>query len=225
VSFKNLHLSFEKYFKNQNRPRFFSSYVFVIKQKVVIFWNDPAKGGNNEYLTVPYGDRLLLQKDMLMWSLEHPWWEYIVRSLAIYAVVFVLLRIFGKKQLGEMSPFDFVLLLILSESISAGITGNDGSLAAAFICVSTFIFTNRFLDILSFKFKGVEKILEGEAHEIINDGQVNASLCRKEYISKEELESSLRENGHYELKKVKKAILETNGKISVIDSDNNQPTL
>jgi len=151
-----------------------------------------------------------------MWELQNPWWEYVLRSLMVYAVVFVLLRIFGKKQLGQMGPFDFVLLLILSESISSGISGGDNSLGAAIICVTTFVIANRILDILSFKSKAIETLLDGKPKEIIRNGVVNQELCRKEYISADELASSLRGRDYGNVKDVRQAILETNGKITII---------
>ena len=152
-----------------------------------------------------------------MWSLDHPWWEYIVRSLVVYFVVFILLRLFGKKQLGEMGPFDLVLLLIISESISSGITGGDNSLGAAIIAVTTFVLLNRLMDILAFKFETIEKILDGDARVIIEKGVVNKKLCAEEYISHQELASSIRENQYSDIKDVPRAVLETNGKISVLE--------
>ncbi|MNT42421.1 hypothetical protein D3C72_1788400 [compost metagenome] len=151
-----------------------------------------------------------------MWELQNPWWEYVLRSLIVYAVVFVLLRTFGKKQLGQMGPFDFVLLLILSESISSGISGGDNSLGAAIICVTTFVIANRILDILCFKSKAIEKLLDGKPKEIIRNGIVNQELCRKEYISSDELASSLRGRDYGSVKDVRQATLETNGKITII---------
>ena len=152
-----------------------------------------------------------------MWALQNPWWEYVLRSVLIYALVFVLLRIFGKKQIGRLSPFDLVLLLIISESLSSGITGGDNSLGAAALCVTTFVMGNYLLDILSYKSKKVEKVLEGEARPLITDGVIDMKICEREYITLEEIKSALREHGVDDLKSVARAMLETNGKISVIE--------
>ncbi|WP_413293775.1 DUF421 domain-containing protein [Bdellovibrio sp. HCB185ZH] len=151
-----------------------------------------------------------------MWALQNPWWEYIVRAVLIYAAVFILLRFMGKKQIGEMSPFDLVLLLIISESVSAAITGGDNSLTAGLICVTTFVVGNYSLDILGFKSKKVERILEGKAQKIIEKGVLDLELCKKEYITLDEIASSLREHGVKDIRDVDFAVLETNGKITVV---------
>jgi uncharacterized membrane protein YcaP (DUF421 family) len=151
-----------------------------------------------------------------MWNLENPWWEYIVRSSLIYIAVFLLLRIVGKKQIGEMSPFDLVLLLIISEAVSAAITGGDNSMGAGLIAVSTFVGLNYILDVLMFKSKKIEKILDGEPQLLAANGKVNRKVQAHENITEEEIESVLREHGLDDLKDVAYAVLETNGQISII---------
>lgn len=151
-----------------------------------------------------------------MWTLEHPWWEYLLRALLVYASVFVLLRVMGKKQIGEMSPFDLVLLLLISESVSAAMTGGDNSVGAAMICAATFVVGNYFLDILGYKSKKVERLLDGEAKTLIKNGIIDLSVCKKEFITLDEVASSLREHGIKDIKQVELATLETNGKITVI---------
>ncbi|UYL07994.1 DUF421 domain-containing protein [Bdellovibrio sp. SKB1291214] len=151
-----------------------------------------------------------------MWGLEHPWYEYIVRAVIIYASVFFLIRVMGKKQIGEMGPFDLVLLLIISESVSSGITGGDNSLSAALICAATFVVGNYFIDFLGFKSKKVEKLLEGEPKRIIHKGQLDFEICRREFITLDEIASCLREHGIKDIKEVDFATLETNGKITVV---------
>ncbi|MFS4459991.1 DUF421 domain-containing protein [Bdellovibrio sp. HCB2-146] len=152
-----------------------------------------------------------------MWELQNPWWDYILRAVVIYAAVFLLLRIFGKKQLGEMSPFDFVLLLIISECISAAITGGDNSVAAALISVTTFILMNYTLDFLAFKSRKFEEVFDGKARVLIEKGKLNDHVRRSEKLSEAEILSALREQGVKNLDRVDLAVLEPNGKISVIE--------
>ncbi|UXR63687.1 DUF421 domain-containing protein [Bdellovibrio bacteriovorus] len=115
-----------------------------------------------------------------------------------------------------MGPFDLVLLLILSESVSSAITGGDNSVPAALIAVATFITLNRTVDLVIFRSRKMEQLLDGSAKTLIKDGKINEELCRKEFITQEELLSSLRQNGVENPEEVKKAVLETNGKISVL---------
>lgn len=152
-----------------------------------------------------------------MWALQNPWWEYVIRSGSVYALVFVLLRVFGKKQIGQLGPFDLVLLLIISEAVSSALTGGDNSLSAGGICVATFVLGNYLLDFLSYKFKKVEKVLEGEARCLIVNGVIDMKVCEREFITLEEIKTALREHGVADLQSVALAMLETNGKISVIE--------
>lgn len=151
-----------------------------------------------------------------MWTLSFPWWEYILRSVIIYAAVFVLLRFFGHKQIAEMGAFDLVLLLILSESVSSAITGGDNSVPAALISVATFVAMNRSVDLIMHHSRKMERLLDGSPKTIIKDGHINENICKSEFITQEELLSSLRQNGLEDPSVVKKAVLETNGKISVL---------
>jgi uncharacterized membrane protein YcaP (DUF421 family) len=160
-----------------------------------------------------------------MWSLVHPWWEYVLRSAVIYWAVFTLLRLIGKKQTGEMSPFDLVLLLIVSESVSASITGGDDSLSAGLICVSTFVIGNYLVDILSHRFKRVEKVLDGEAVKIIDHGILDNLVCNREHITFDEVASALREHGIGNIQEVEYATLETNGKITIVKAKNKEEVL
>lgn len=154
-----------------------------------------------------------------MWQLDHPWWEYIFRAGLIYIAVFVLLRVIGKKQIGEMSPFDLVLLLIISESISSAITGGDNSLTAGLIAVTTFIMVNYGMDILMYRSRKLERLLEGKPKLLIVDGVIDRSICEKEKISKGEIFSALREHGLDSVKGVAYGVLETNGQISIVKKD------
>ena len=151
-----------------------------------------------------------------MWHLTQPWWEFILRAVLIYFTIFLLFRIMGKKQLGQMSPFDLILLLIVSESVSNGLGAADSSLTAALISASTLLSMSYFMDLMAFKSKKFEKWIEGEPQIIIANGKVRQSTRKKEMITPEELKSALRKENIDDVKDVKYAILETNGKLTVI---------
>src|SRR5688500_16216273 len=109
-------------------------------------------------------------KEGNMWELTTPWWEIVLRAFIVYVFVFTLFRLLGKKQLGQTSPFDFVLILIVSESVSNGLTGGDDSLAAALICCATLISLAYVVDWVAFKSKKIETVLDGEARILISNG-------------------------------------------------------
>jgi uncharacterized membrane protein YcaP (DUF421 family) len=80
-----------------------------------------------------------------------PWWEMVFRAAIIYAGVFLLFRFIGKKQLGELSPFDFVLMVIVSESVSNGLGANENSLTGGLISAATLLTISLLIDIATAK--------------------------------------------------------------------------
>lgn len=154
-----------------------------------------------------------------MWTLTLPVGELILRAVVIYIGVFLLFRLVGKKQLGEMSPFDFVLVVIVSEAVSNGLLGDEHSITGGLILASTLVALNYGVDFISFKSKKMEKIIDGEAQLLVSQGKVRQSVMDREKITLEELMSSVRRDGIEKLEDVRFAILETNGKISIIPQE------
>lgn len=151
-----------------------------------------------------------------MWSLSVPWWEIVLRSAIIYVGLMIAFRAMGKKQLGQMSPFDFILLLIISEGVSNGLTGQDPSLIGSLLSACTLIGLSYAADYISFKSRKIEKILEGEPHVIVFNGQVREQIRRKYKVTLDEIKESLREHEIEKIEDVHLAVLETNGRITAI---------
>ena len=150
-----------------------------------------------------------------MFNLSVPWWEFIVRGVVIYIFLLVLLRVTGKRQISQMSPFDLVLLLILSNAVQNSMNAGDNSLLGGIISATTLVVLNYGLGMATFRSKRVERLVEGRAQLVVHDGKVFEEVMREASITREELETMLREAGFFALKDVRLAILETNGKISV----------
>lgn len=151
-----------------------------------------------------------------MWQMTYNWWEVILRAVIIYAALFILFRFMGKKQLGEMSPMDFILLLIISEGVSGGLVGEEYTVSGAIIVAVTLMSLNYLVDYTAFRSKKVEKIIEGEPQILIRDGHILSKTANKENLSKDEILQALRLNQVESIEEVRLGILETNGKISVI---------
>lgn len=154
-----------------------------------------------------------------MWELNSPWYELVIRALLVYAAVFGLLRFLGKKQIGQMSPFDLVLLLIISEAVSNSLIGEEYSLPGGLILAFALVITNYLVDFCAFKSKKVERLVEGHPVILMNKGELQPEVLNRQKITLSEFHSSLREHGILDLGEVNYAILETNGKISVIRCD------
>lgn len=151
-----------------------------------------------------------------MWQMTSPWYEPIIRGMVIYLFVFLIVRILGKKKISELAPLDLVLLLIMSESVQNAIIGEDHSLVAGMICVTVLGILNIIINDLAFRYRWIEKIVEGQPEVIILNGKIHKKVLKREKISDAELFEALREHQVMNAEDVKCAILEADGKISVI---------
>ena len=150
-----------------------------------------------------------------MFNLAVPWWELVIRGLIVYLFLIGLLRLTGKRQIGEFSPLDLILLLILSNAVQNSMSAGDNSLIGGLISATTLVGINYFVNLLMFKSKKFEAILEGGPQVLISQGKIFEEVMNDAKLTRLELDSTLRLAGYFELKKVKLAILENNGRVSV----------
>lgn len=149
-----------------------------------------------------------------MFELALPWWELVIRSGGIYLMILILLRISGKRELGQLAPFDLVLLLLISEGVSPALTAGDESWSGAAIVVATMLLLNAGVGLLS-RWRPAERVIEGRPRFLVRDGHVDYKTLRSEQITHNDLLSSLRENGCFRPSEAEYVVLETSGKISV----------
>lgn len=150
-----------------------------------------------------------------MFDMSVPWWELILRAVAIYLFLIFLLRISGKRQIGELSPFDLVLLLIISNGVENAMNGGDDSLIGGLILATTLIVINYGVGLISYKSKRAEKFFEGRPQVLVHDGKIFEDVMAEAKLTRVELDTTLRQLGYFDLHEVKLAILETNGKVTV----------
>ena len=151
-----------------------------------------------------------------MLDMSVPWWEFILRAVVVYVFLLVLLRLTGKRQIGELSPFDLVLLLILSNAVQNSMNAGDNSLVGGLISATVLILLNYGIGQLTFRSRKLEGLIEGRPQLLIHNGQVYQDVLSRNQLTQQELETALRQNGCTEVKEVKLAVLEDNGHISVI---------
>ena len=154
-----------------------------------------------------------------MFNLSVPWWELVVRGLIVYMFLIILLRITGKRQIGEFSPFDLILLLILSDAVQNSMGAGDNSLIGGLISAITLVAVNYLMGLITFKSKKLEAVIEGIPQVIIHEGKVCEDVMNDAKLTRLELDSTLRLAGYFEIKDVKLAILENNGRVSVLGFD------
>jgi len=109
-----------------------------------------------------------------MWRLALPWWEFILRGVVVYAFLVLLLRVTGKRQVGQLAPFDLVLLLVLSNAVQNSMNGGDNSVTGGLISATTLIVLNGIVGRLTYKSKSLERIIEGRPEILIHNGKLYA---------------------------------------------------
>jgi uncharacterized membrane protein YcaP (DUF421 family) len=154
-----------------------------------------------------------------MWNLSLPWWEFVLRAVLVYGFLLLILRLTGKRQIGQMSPFDLVLLLVLSNAVQNSMNGGDNTVGGGFILAATLVAFNALVSFLTAKNRKIEKLLVGEPEIIIHEGKIVPATLEKEAISLSELEGAMREAGCADFKDVQLAMLEMNGQISIVRKD------
>lgn len=151
-----------------------------------------------------------------MWSMAVPWWEFIVRGVAVYLFLLVFLRITGRRQTGQYAPFDLVLLLILSNAVQNSMNAGDNSLIGGLISAATLIACHVLLARLSFRYPRMRHLIDGTPQVLIHQGAVQHTLMAQEQITADDLAAALRANGCLNAHEVERATIETNGQITVV---------
>ncbi|MEJ0062815.1 MAG: YetF domain-containing protein [Alphaproteobacteria bacterium] len=145
-----------------------------------------------------------------------PWWELILRGAIVYVVLLVLLRIAGKRQVGELAPFDLVLLLILSNAVQNSMNGGDVSLIGGLILAIILVSIDYLISLATYRSRKLETLIEGQPQILIHNGKLYEDAMQRAKISHRELEAALRQTGCASIESVAAAVLESSGKISVI---------
>ena len=151
-----------------------------------------------------------------LFELSAPWWVFLLRATAIYALVMVLIRVSGKRAVGQFTPFDLVMLILIGNAVQNGINGGDNSLTGAAIMATTLIALNYGVAFVTSRSARAERIVEGAPTVIARDGKLFEKVLRRELISASDFEEALRMNNIEDVSEVDLALLETNGSISVL---------
>ena len=149
--------------------------------------------------------------------------EIVVRTAIIYVVVLLGVRLSGKREVGQMTPFDLTLLLLISNSVQNAMTGPDNSLVGGIAAALTLLLLNYVIADLSGANRRFRKLIEGQPSLLIHNGQLILAHMAKEHVSMDELERSLREHGINSYRNVALGVLEVDGSISLLKYDELSP--
>ena len=148
-----------------------------------------------------------------------PWYEILLRTFVVYIVVLVLLRAAGKRELGQMTPFDLVVILIIANAVQNAMTGGDNSLVGGVIAATTLTVVNIAVGRWGSHIPFFRRLVASDPRVLLRDGKPITEALKAERIALEELEMAARQHGIDDLANVTAAVLEEDGSISIIPKD------
>ena len=151
-----------------------------------------------------------------IFKLGIPWTHLVLRAVIIYVVFFIGLRLFGKRELGQFTTFDLVLVLLVANALQPAITGPDQSVTGGAIIVAILLVFNRAVAMLRSRWPWFDALIEPPPTVVVADGQVNQAALDKEGLSETDVEMAIREHGVDKISDVKEAVLENDGSISAV---------
>ncbi|WP_440224501.1 DUF421 domain-containing protein [Dokdonella sp. MW10] len=154
-----------------------------------------------------------------MFELQLPWWELVLRGVIVYIAVLVMMRISGKRTVGEFTPFDVIVLMLLSEAASNSMTGGEESVQGGLIVVATLIGLNYLSAFLSTRSSMVDKLLQGRPVVLIRRGKVIKDALLANNMPENDLREAMRSQAIRRYEDVELALLEPDGEVSFFKRD------
>ncbi len=148
-----------------------------------------------------------------------------VSSVAVYLFIIIAIRLFGKKELAQLSITDLVFILLISNAVQNAMVGSDSSLAGGLVAASALFVINYLFKYLIYRFPKLSLAVQGAELLLIYKGQLNVPNLTKARITREELLEAVREHGVSEIREVDLAVLETDGNISIISNEYKHRTI
>lgn len=142
--------------------------------------------------------------------------DIVLRAAIAFAFIWAITRVVGRRELSSMEPFDLILLVVTGDLVQQGVTQSDYSMLGAVLVIVTFAVLTVTTSYLSFRFRRLRPLLEGEPLLLIENGRVIDANLRRERLTREEMEAEARLNQIADLADVRFAVLETNGQISFV---------
>jgi uncharacterized membrane protein YcaP (DUF421 family) len=151
-----------------------------------------------------------------MFDMGTPAWGIVVRSIAVYGAVFVGLRLMGKRELGQMTVFDLVVILLIANAVQNAMVGPDASLQGGILAAVVLLVMNHLVAVFRLHGGRFGRLIEGTPTVLVEDGRYVEPHLRKQGIEHDEVEMAAREHGLESVNEVKLAVLEVDGSISIV---------
>jgi uncharacterized membrane protein YcaP (DUF421 family) len=150
-----------------------------------------------------------------MFDISLPWWEFVARGGVVYIALLLMVRLSGKRTVGQFTPFDLLVVMLLSESVSASLAGGDDSITGGLILAGTLIALNVVIARLSAHSRKMAALFDGEPVLLGRNGNLFFRAIQNAHVSVADVEQALREHNTV-LEKMKFVMLETDGEITIV---------
>ncbi|CAN7723378.1 DUF421 domain-containing protein [Pseudoduganella sp. LjRoot289] len=150
-----------------------------------------------------------------MFDMGLPWWEFVARGAMIYIVLLVMVRVAGKRTIGQFTPFDLLVVMLLSESVSNALSGGDESVPGGLLVAATLVTLNVAIAFATSRSRKVAKLLDGSPVLLGRDGKIFSDVVKQCRVAEGDVQQALREED-CELEEMKCAFLEADGKITIL---------
>ena len=150
-----------------------------------------------------------------MFDMQVAWWEFIVRAAVVYAALLTMVRLSGKRTVGQFTPFDLVVVMLLSEAVSGSINAQDESLPGGLIAAATLILLNVLTALVSARNPRIDGIVEGNPVLVGRDGVIYDDVLKRQRVARSDVDKALRD-ADCEVEDMRMAILEADGKINIL---------
>lgn len=153
-----------------------------------------------------------------MFDMDLPWWELVARGALVYCALLLMMRLSGKRTVGQFTPFDLLVVMLLSEAVSNSMAGGDDSIPGGLILAATLLTLNFLIAFGTSRSRKIASLVDGDPVLLGRNGSLFPKAIRKAHVPSGDVDQALRE-ANTSLDKMEYIFLETDGKITVVHSD------
>jgi len=154
-----------------------------------------------------------------MFEMSMPWWEFVLRAVIVYVVLLAMIRLSGKRTMGQFTAFDMLLIVLLGNAVQNALLGKDTSMTGGLLLAATLIVLNWCVGFVTARSRTAERLLEGAPVLLARNGHVYRDVLRRELVSRDDFAKAMREAGCSDVERVHLALLETDGHITIVLRD------
>ena len=151
-----------------------------------------------------------------LFELAMPWWEFVLRAVVVYFILLLMLRLSGKRTVGQFTPFDLLVVVLLGTAVQNSLIGEDYSLLGGLLLAATLIACNWLVAMVTARSRRIDRLVEGSPVLLARDGVLFERVLRDQHLRTSDVEEALRENGVRDISGAALVTLEVDGAITVV---------